>query len=406
MLSTKEKRVILKQIIQSDAFNHSQVYQDLLSYLFEASINNNTPKEFTIATDVFKKDSNFDPSHDTIVRVYIYNLRKKLDYYYSHEGLNDSIRVELPKGHYEITFSHNQKPRRSNKIKGKFWFIFLSVLLLSNLFIFIRNVQISQKNREVSNYQTDAIWKQFLSNDKQKQLILGDHFFFVKEDNDLEKRTILRKDGINSLEELEDFKAQDLERRDYIQMRFPMFPRNSVWPMVDILSLLIQSNQKYKLNYASNVKAAEIKNEDIIFLGSFHTLFAFNQTFRNSQFNFEIYPNHISYYDETTDSVMTYSAEADPKFYHTDFGIIRKIPGPNKNIVFIFSSFHETGTIGIVKFMTHPDSLQSLEHKFIEQMGYVPEYFEILFKATGYDRTTYATTLLHIREISPAMRFW
>ena len=135
MLSTKEKKTILKKIVQSDAFSHSQVYIDLLSYLVEASIKNTTPKEYTIATDVFKKDSNFDPSHDTIVRVYIYNLRKKLDQYYSHEGLNDSVRINLPKGHYEITFSPHQKPKRFNLLKNKYWIVFLSILIFSEFFI-------------------------------------------------------------------------------------------------------------------------------------------------------------------------------------------------------------------------------------------------------------------------------
>ena len=404
MLSTKEKRAILKKIIQSDGFNHSQVYVDLLSYLVDASIKNTTPKEYTLATDVFKKDSNFDPSHDTIVRVYIYNLRKKLEYYYSHEGLNDSIRINLPKGHYEITFSRHEKPKRI-KTK-KLGLILLVVLLSANLPLLIYNLVFLRQHYQLPQYRSSAVWSNILTSNRHKQLVLGDHFFFVKDDDDLDNRTILRKDDINSLEELEQYKEENLGRRNYIQMRFPMFPRNSVWPMVDILSMLIRAGQDFTLNYASNVKAEELKNDDIIFIGSFHTLFTFNQTFRNSKFNFEIYPNHISYLDESNDSLLVYSAEADPIFYHTDFGIIRKIPGPNKNTVLMLCSFHETGTIGITKYLTHPDSLNALESTLTERLGYVPQYFEALFRATGYDRTNYTTTLLHIHEIRPAMRFW
>lgn len=406
MLTVKEKKTVLEKIIQSEAFHHSQVYQDLLTYLVEASIHETTPKEYTIATDVFNKDTDFDPSHDTIVRVYIYNLRKKLDQYYSREGQNDPIRIELPKGHYEINFTRNLKSKQSGRTGKHLGLGLLLALSAVNVLLLIGNLRFRNNGQESGMYRNDPIWKDFLSDDGPKQLILGDHFFFVKDDNDLVNRTILRKDDINSLEELEEYKGRDIQRRNYIQMRFPMFPRNSVWPMVDILTLMIRSGQDFKLDFASNVRAGDIKQNDIIFIGSFHTLFAFDQTFRNSKYSFEIYPNRISYLDKQTDSLVTYSAEADPIYYHTDFGVIRKIPGPQKNNVLMFCSFHETGTIGIVKYVTQPDSLRSLESALIRETGHVPDYFEILFKATGYDRTTYTTTLLDIREINPAMRFW
>ena len=84
----------------------------------------------------------------------------------------------------------------------------------------------------------------------------------------------------------------------------------------------------------------------------------------------------------------------------------RKIPGPKENLVFIFTSFHETGTIGIIKYFTDPASLEELRSKFIQELGHVPQYFEILFKASGYDRTVYSTEILFIHEISPEENFW
>ncbi|MBN2102863.1 winged helix-turn-helix domain-containing protein [bacterium] len=399
------KKDILKKILQSDSFANSQVYQDLLSYLFEASINNITPKEYTIANEVFHKGVNFDPSHDTIVRVYMYNLRKKLEQYYSHEGVHDEIRVDLPKGHYEIRFMHRKRPK-FDFIKRLYWIIPMIILLFSNAYFVYKYLLKAPLLDDVGFYRNDPIWSGFLFNNVPKQIVLGDHFFYVKDDDILPLRTIMRRDDINSEAEFNLFKIQDIERRNYIILRFPMFPRNSVWPSSDIISLFVKTKQNFKLNYSSNVTASDIKNEDIIFVGSFHTLAAFDQTFRKSKFSYQVYPNILTYHDDLKDTTITNVVDLNPIFYHTDLGVVRKIPGPNKNIVFIFTSFHETGTIGIIKYFMDPQSLKQLESKFVEKLGHVPEYFEILFRASGYDRTVYATDIIYLHEISPEENFW
>jgi hypothetical protein len=83
-----------------------------------------------------------------------------------------------------------------------------------------------------------------------------------------------------------------------------------------------------------------------------------------------------------------------------------KIPGPNKNIVFLFTGFHETGTVGIIKYFTDPKSLKKLEQLFIKKLGNIPQYFELLYMASGYDRTVYTTEILHIHEINQDATFW
>src|SRR4029078_7247262 len=63
-------------------------------------------KEYTIATEVFGRHSNYDPHNDSIVRVQASRLRSKLQEYYKTEGKRDKIIIELPKGGYLPTFSY------------------------------------------------------------------------------------------------------------------------------------------------------------------------------------------------------------------------------------------------------------------------------------------------------------
>src|SRR5580692_10752242 len=67
-------------------------------------------KEYQIATEVFGRPDDFDPQADSAIRVQAGRLRLKLLDYYSHEGASDTTIVELPNGHYTLSFHHRDVP--------------------------------------------------------------------------------------------------------------------------------------------------------------------------------------------------------------------------------------------------------------------------------------------------------
>jgi hypothetical protein len=67
-------------------------------------------KEYQIATEVFGRPEDFDPQADSAIRVQAGRLRLKLHEYYSHEGLADTIVVEMPNGSYALNFHHREPP--------------------------------------------------------------------------------------------------------------------------------------------------------------------------------------------------------------------------------------------------------------------------------------------------------
>ena len=78
----------------------------LLRYLAEHSLDHPgiALKEYQIATEVLGRPAGFDPQSDSTVRVQAGRLRVKLAEYYAHEGSDDLILVEIPKGSYTLTF--------------------------------------------------------------------------------------------------------------------------------------------------------------------------------------------------------------------------------------------------------------------------------------------------------------
>ncbi len=106
-----ERELLLEQInrlVGSHALHGSESLCKLLRYLAKHAVDHpGTPiKEFQIATEVFGRSADFDPQLDSMVRVQAGRLRSKLTEYYSADGLEDSIIVELPKGTYVLSFHH------------------------------------------------------------------------------------------------------------------------------------------------------------------------------------------------------------------------------------------------------------------------------------------------------------
>jgi hypothetical protein len=106
-----ERELLLEQInrlVGSHALHGSESLCKLLRYLAKHAVDHpGTPiKEFQIATEVFGRSADFDPQLDSMVRVQAGRLRSKLTEYYSADGLEDPIVVELPKGTYVLSFHH------------------------------------------------------------------------------------------------------------------------------------------------------------------------------------------------------------------------------------------------------------------------------------------------------------
>ena len=106
-------RDLLEKILKSQEFSGSAKYQKLLRYLVESTLAGNVPKEVTIAYEVFGIDVNSETVADSNIRVYIHNIRKKLDSYYINEGQHDTLKIIIPKGRYKVEFIKVKEKKKS-----------------------------------------------------------------------------------------------------------------------------------------------------------------------------------------------------------------------------------------------------------------------------------------------------
>jgi hypothetical protein len=104
----------IDRLVASQVLHSSESLCKLLQYLAKHALDHpNTPlKEYQLATEVFGRRSDFDPQSDSTIRVQAGRLRLKLAEFYSSEGAQDPVIVEMPKGTYILSF-HVRKQANS-----------------------------------------------------------------------------------------------------------------------------------------------------------------------------------------------------------------------------------------------------------------------------------------------------
>ncbi len=100
------ERAALQAVLKSRAFESKPRLAALLDYICDRYFEGSTDaiKEYSIATDVFRRPASFDQATDSIVRVEVFRLRRKLREFYSGEGAEQPLEIVIATGHYRPEF--------------------------------------------------------------------------------------------------------------------------------------------------------------------------------------------------------------------------------------------------------------------------------------------------------------
>ena len=145
----------LERIVRSRTFSKARRSQLFLRYILlhaEAHPGEQL-KEYSIAVDVFDRDSSYDPAVNNTVRVEAGRLRSRLLEYYAHEGQADPLVIEVPKGSYRVRIhqrdpisappevSAAKKPRESSGGRTLTWLWTVSLAFLIGALVGYRSSQ-------------------------------------------------------------------------------------------------------------------------------------------------------------------------------------------------------------------------------------------------------------------------
>jgi len=100
-------RAQLDRILGHQEFHATEKMRAFLRFVVEETLEGREHqlKGFTIATEVFGRDPDFDPAHDPVVRIQAGRLRRAMERYYLVAGSQDPICIGIPKGSYVPQFT-------------------------------------------------------------------------------------------------------------------------------------------------------------------------------------------------------------------------------------------------------------------------------------------------------------
>jgi len=109
-VSENEKRACLEAVLNSVTFARSAQLRALLRYICERELAGRTDEltEYQIAVEVLGRRKDTDLSDDASVRNRAYELRQRLERYYSTEQPRATIRIEIPRGGYVPFYTRHQ----------------------------------------------------------------------------------------------------------------------------------------------------------------------------------------------------------------------------------------------------------------------------------------------------------
>jgi len=131
------RRALVDRIIVSSTFAKCERLSSLLAYVCDLTLHGRVKEinEQKIGEAVFGRPRNYDSSIDGIVRTQASRLRQRLELYFSEEGVDEPIRIVIPRGGYVPVFEPRLTPvvpmstptvapaQPSDKldVRGSFW---------------------------------------------------------------------------------------------------------------------------------------------------------------------------------------------------------------------------------------------------------------------------------------------
>src|ERR1700693_4341527 len=118
----------LERVLKSPGFARNQRRSRFLRFLVEWHLEgrDGEVEDSVIGTEIFGRKPGYDPKADAIVRAEARRLRTLLNDYYSREGKEGALVIELPKGGYVPVIRRDEGPPRKARVRSG-WRLWVSV---------------------------------------------------------------------------------------------------------------------------------------------------------------------------------------------------------------------------------------------------------------------------------------
>ena len=363
----------IDRLTKSHILHSSESLCKLLRYLAEHSLDHPgiALKEYQIATEVLGRPPGFDPQSDSTVRVQAGRLRVKLAEYYAHEGTDDPIRVELPKGSYALTFQPQatksgislvppppvEAPQNKSAIPmvPRRWAIMVVVLLVLLAVSLVSSAILLSQRIRTQSALTPAVappyqlfWNRFVTGSQQPWVIFSNGSFVGRPET-----------GMRYFNPAKDTRTFILDHYTGVGEVLAIHQLDHVFSMF---------NRQLRVKRGALFSLDDAKNNDLIFVGSPSENLTLLDISGTREFVFQRLDSGPRKGDLAL--VNTHPVPGEPKSFLAspaneptveDYAVIALLPGIDPSRAILILAGNSTfGTQAAVEYVCREDSIQEL----------------------------------------------
>lgn len=376
----RDKEIIqetLQKLVESDVFLPSEVNVFILKFLVQSYLNNDNVKE-TIIELALGENLKTGQSFEGKVRVYMFNLRKKLDEYYATTGANDELIFQIKKGQYNLSVIKNPNVSkttvsRRNLLKPLYVIPFFLLIAISAYWV-------------SSNDKESYCWHSFFEEEANTICYVGDHFATLGEIDGHMASVYFQ--GVNSKEDLDSLAESALVNSANFKPREYSFV-SKMGPVCSakLAAWFSKNESDMDVRMESDFVKDDLVSHNVIYIGPFKTFSHLDLIFLKKSAQFGLKDRGL--YDfKNKISLKCPKDQISPEYVMVSY---HEITDQGRKILF-FAGDHDIGVMATVSNFTNKEWLEN----FYLDLPSPNAQFNALFRVKGIGRTNTECELVEL----------
>ncbi|MFI3269722.1 MAG: hypothetical protein SNG14_04025 [Rikenellaceae bacterium] len=373
-----EIREALIRIKDDELFRNAPRYAELLEYLVEKAIRGEQLKEVTIGLELFNKQYDEKERSTGSVRVYMFNLRKRLTEYYQSRGADEAIRFELSKGSYNIIFVRSVD-RPTARLRRR-WFVGGAVAVVAVVLSVVFG----------GGGEATYCWSNIFGSERAVTLVLADHLT-VRGSIGGEGVAVQHPKITTHSEYLHYIKERHC---DTLQLNsFPLYTKAIPHAVKELSRWFVQHDREFNIISESELKFNETKRSNIVYVGQSKLMNISRDIFLKGSDVFDVEVDIIRV--TRGGKVSEYKSQYRDGKLAAEYAFVSYIPLQGGNEALYFVSNNDVGAMATVRLFTDRDRLG----EFYAALPEGVRYFNALFRVSGVERNDVGCELVELEIV-------
>ncbi|MFC4308605.1 hypothetical protein ACFPN2_05875 [Steroidobacter flavus] len=369
----------------------------LFDFLLSRSLSGEVPKEIEIALQVFGKGANFDVAQDSVVRVYVHKLRRRLEEFAARSLTPYDSRITIPKGEYRLVLEPSTavapvaeviepsvEVLPTSRLTRREWLkpALVAVAAFIVGVVLTYAVTSNPTDRDLDAVRHSAVWGPLLDDDLPITLVVGDYFLLGEVDQAGNVERLVREFYINSNQDfLDHLQLNAGQMANYRNLDLTYLPAASAFALQDLVPVL-NAGKQVRVTLLSALDPRLLKSTHVVYVGYISGMgMLADRVFAQSRLALGGSFDELHDSQTGTDYVSTAMPMGPEGGAFRDFGYFSTFAGPNGNRIVVISGTRDNGVMHVAETLSRRTGVDEIARR-----ASGAESFESLYEVDGMAR--------------------